>query len=83
MAGRNVNVWITNWTNTGATTPVPRWTVDVVIEWTKEDGTPGSHSGTYTFPNILGGVPLKRIRQYMEEIILREARIQLAIDEED
>lgn len=83
MPGRNINVWITNWINTGATTPVPRWTVDVAIEWTKEDGTPESHSDTYTFPNVLSGIPLQRMRRYMEELILREARIQLGIDEED
>jgi len=82
MPGKNVNIWITNWTNTGLTTPVPRWTADIAIEWTKGDGTPGTHSGTYTFPNVLAGVPLSRIRQYMEEIILREVRIQLGIDEE-
>jgi len=83
MAGRNVNVWITNWTDVGATTKVPRWEVDIEIEWKQMDGTPRKHSGTYTFPNILSDVPLSRMRQYMEKIILREVRIQLGIDEEE
>jgi len=83
MSGRNVNIWIDNWTNTGSTAPVPKWTVDITLEWTKEDGTPGSHSGTYTFPNIFAGIPLKRMREYMERLILNEVRIQLGIDEED
>ena len=81
MAGRKINVWIENWTNDGVNVQVPRYSVSVRIEWTKADGTPGSHENAYRFPNALQNVPVARLRRYMEEIILREVRIQLGIDE--
>jgi len=83
MPARNVDqILIGNWTNLGATAPVPKWSVDITVNWTKQDGTPGTVSVTKTFPNVLAGVPLKRIRRYMEEIILNELRIQQGIDED-
>lgn len=83
MPGHNVNVWISNWRALGTTAPVPKYTVDLRIEWAKADDTPGTHTGTYTFPNVFSGVPLRRIRRYMEEIILCEARLALDIDAEE
>lgn len=83
MSGRNVNVFISNWNDDGVTVPVPRYSVDITIHWTDEDGQERQHSDTYRFPNALAGVPLKRLRRYMEALILSEARIQLGIDNED
>ena len=81
MPGRNVSVWPTNWTNIGQTRRVDRWSVDIIVQWTNEAGVPQEHSGTYYFPDELATIPLSRLREYMQEIILKEARIQLGIDE--
>jgi len=80
MVGKNVNVYITNWQKVGDTVPVDKWTVDIEINWINEQSELQEHEGTYTFPNILGGIPLSRMRKYMEELVLREARIQLGVD---
>ena len=76
------SVFITNWTDLGTTAPVPQWTVDIEINWTKDDGSTDQRLVTPTFPNILSGVPISRMRRYMEEIILRELRLQYGIDTE-
>lgn len=83
MSGKNVNVFITNWKDDSVTVPVPRYSVDIEVHWTDENEEQRQHSDTYRFPNALAGVPLRRLRRYMEEIILREARLQLGIDEEE
>jgi len=83
MSGRNVNVFISDWSNDGVTVPVPRYSVNIEVHWTDADGEQRQHSDSYRFPNALTDVPLSRLRRYMEELILREARIQLGIDDED
>jgi hypothetical protein len=83
MAGRNVNVQIGNWQATGQNVPFPQYTADVALNWIGEDGQRHEHGGTYTFPNVLQNVPQRRLREYMEQIIMREARLALAVDRED
>jgi len=82
MARSVDEIHVTNWTNLGSTAPVPQWTVNITVRWTRDDGTSAEDSRMVTFPNILSGVPLSRLRRYMEEIILRELRVQLGIDDE-
>jgi hypothetical protein len=82
MAGSNVNITIENWTDDGVTVPVPRWSVNITIQWKGDDGQTYVDSDTYRFPNVLQNVPLSRLRRYMEEIILREARLILSIDDD-
>lgn len=81
MSGRDINIGIKNWTDEGTTVPVPKYSVIVTVDWTKEDNTLGHHSDIYYFPNALAGVPLNRLRRYMEDIIVSEVRIALGIDE--
>lgn len=76
---REVNVYTGQWTNTGATTPVPRWTFVARFEWTDDGGVPHSDERTYTFSNALSGIPTRRLREYMEAIIMNEARIARGI----
>lgn len=76
-----VNVWIANWVNQETTVPVPKWAVDIKIQWTDEANNPHEHEETYYFPNILAGIPMSRLRKYMEQLILAEVRIALGIDE--
>lgn len=80
---RSVNVFIGPWGPPGDTVPVEKRDVLVKFEWVNHDGVEHTHEATYTFPNILAGIPLRRLRRYMEDIILSEARIQLEIDPEE
>jgi hypothetical protein len=77
------SVFIANWINLGSTAPVPKWSVDIEINWTRNDGTEGQHTSTQIFPNALAGVPNRRLKRYMEEIIMAELRLQLGIDIEE
>jgi hypothetical protein len=81
--GRNVNVGISGWNKTGDRVRVDVWEVDIALDWTGNDGQKRTHAGTYKFPHILADVPLRRLRGYMEDIILREARLAVGVDEED
>lgn len=81
MSGQNVNVFISNWQATGSNVPVPQYSVDIAINWKDGSGQLHEHASTYRFPNVLQGVPLARVRVYMEEIILREIRLAQGIDE--
>jgi len=80
VSGKNVNVFISDWTNDGVTVPVPRYSVNLRVEWIDEDGNPCVNEEVRRFPNELAGVPLKRMREYMHDIILSEVRIKLGID---
>jgi len=71
------------WTNLGSTAPFPQYSKDIEIKWTRDDGVQETRQVTVTFPNILQNVPLRRLGSYMEEIILRELRLQYEIDTED
>lgn len=76
---REVNVYTGRWTNTGATAPVPRYTFSARFEWVDDAGAAHSDDRVYTFPNVLSGIPARRLREYMEEIIVREAMIARGI----
>lgn len=71
------------WNNLGSTVPFPQYSKDIEIKWTDNDGVQHVRQTTVTFPNILQNVPLRRLGQYMEEIILQELRLQYGIDTED
>lgn len=77
---RDVNVYTGQWTNTGLTTAVPRWTFTTRFEWVDDAGVPHTDERTYTFPNALATVPARRLKEYMEYIIMAEARIGRGID---
>lgn len=70
---------ITNWTDESNTVPVPQWSVDVEVKWTDDAGDDHLHQQNYLFPNVLSGVPLKRLRHYMKEIIQQEVYVALGI----
>lgn len=78
----SVNVFIANWTNTGQTRRVDRWSVDVTLQWVDDAGASHEHNETLYFPDDLAGTPLNRLREYMQEIILRELRLRLGVDVE-
>ena len=78
--GRNVNLYFGNWTDDGVTVPVPRYSNTFTIQWTDKTSHPHEIVKLVRFPNVFQQVPLGRLRDYMEEIILKELRIQYGID---
>lgn len=78
---RNVNVYTENWRWTGQEVLTPQAKVDLTINWIDDDGAPHEWSGTATFPNDLQLVPVAWVREVIEDLMLRAARIQLGIDE--
>ena len=82
MAGRNVNVFWGEWVDDGVTVPVPRYSRNIRIEWTDEDGNQRVNEEVRRFPNELAGIPLRRLAEYMEQIVMQEVRIKLGIDED-
>ena len=75
-------IFITNWTDMGNTVPVPRYSVDIEIKWLDEDNVEHTHSSTRFFPNELAGIPIRRLKRYMEMLIIQEVKIKLGIDED-
>ena len=74
-------ILISDWTAVGGTAPVPKYSVDIGVTWTKNDGSVHNWSGTRTFPNVLALVPLKDLKQMMEDIVVQIVRVELGIDE--
>lgn len=71
---------ITNWTDTGFTTPLDRYTFDLEIKWTDNTGTDHTHNSNRTFPNALSAVPLSVMRVFAEKMIIATVRVELGID---
>jgi len=79
---RNVNVTIENYQATGAQVLVDQYSVDLFIEWIKNDGTPGSVSQTILFPNILGNPAISNqwLKQHLTELMLAALREIAGVD---
>ena len=77
---REVNIFTGPWVAVGTDASVPRWSMQVRMDWTDNAGVKRTDTRTVTFPNAPSGIPISRLREYMEAIILREARIQLGVD---
>ncbi len=76
-----VNVWLTNWTDTGETVPCPKYTVDLRIEWVNAAGAAKSRTETPTFPNDLQLVPAAWLKEEMRDLMLRAARKRFGVDD--
>lgn len=74
---REVNVNTSNWKKTGINVNVPQYSVDVTLNWTANDGTAHTHSETLKFPNFLNNVGAADLREWLTELMLREARERL------
>lgn len=64
------------------TIPAPQVTVNVPEQAAPivNVAAPHTDTRTVTFPNVLSGVPLSRLREYMQDIALKEIRLQLGVD---
>ena len=72
---REVNVTTGPWVAVGTNASVPRWSMVITYNWTRDDGTKGTNTRTVTFPDVLTGIPAARLKDYMERILMAEARI--------
>ena len=77
---REVNLQISDWAAVGTNASVPRYSVTLTTNWVDNAGAPHTNTRTVTFPNVLSGVPLARLKGYMEQIALAEIRIALGVD---
>lgn len=78
---REVNVFIGGWKATGNNVQVPQYETTVRFQWTRNDGETRDNERTVRFPNVLNGIPAARLKDYIEDILLREARILAGVDE--
>ena len=82
MPARSVNeINITNFVDTGLTTPMARYTFTLEIKWIDDQGVAHTHGPqTYTFPNDLVAMPLDVRKAFAEEMITATVRVALGID---
>lgn len=73
---------ITNFVDTGLTTPLSRYTFTLQIKYTTDAGVKQTYGpATHTFPNDLATMPLFVRRKFAEEMIKAVVRVQLNIDD--
>lgn len=77
---REVNVTISDWTAVGTNASIPRYSVTLTTDWVDNAGAAHTDTRTVTFPNVLSGVPLSRLKGYMEQIALAEIRLLLGVN---
>lgn len=77
---REVSLYVNNWTATGTQIKVPQYTVDVTINWIDDSGVSHTKSETLKFPNFLQTVGAADLKEWLTELMLREARERLIGD---
>ena len=77
---REVNVYTNNWKKTGKNISVPQYTVDVTINWIDNGGEAHTRSETLKFPNFLSNVGAQDLKEWLTDLMIREARERLGID---
>ena len=77
---REVNIWTDNWQNTGTSILVPQYTVDVIVQWIDNAGENHNRDETLKFPNCLQNVGGADLKEWLTELMLREARQRLGVD---
>lgn len=80
MAGRNINVYTSNWRYTGSTVRIDQAAFDLEIHWTDASGAPRTWSGVVTWPNDFAFLSTAQRKAVIEELTLRIARVRLGID---
>jgi len=77
---REVNIYTGNWQATGKNISVPQYSVNVTVNWIKEDGTPMTRSETLRFPNFLANVGAADLKEWLTDLMIREIRQRLGVD---
>ena len=79
-ANSGTNLYTDNWRATGKTISVPQYSVDVTIQWTDKLGLPKERTETLLFPNFLQRVGAADLKEWLTDLMIREARQRLEID---
>lgn len=77
---KELNIYTANWKATGKNISVPQYSVDVTLNWTKHDGTTNTATETLLFPNFLSRVGAADLKEWLTELMVREARERLGVD---
>lgn len=77
---REANLFVNNWQATGKNISVPQYTVDVTINWVDNKGVSRTASETLKFPNFLSNVGVADLKEWLTDLMIREARERLGID---
>ena len=77
---REVNLFVNNWQATGKNISVPQYTVDVTLNWIDNEGLTHTRSETLKFPNFLQKVGAQDLKEWLTELMIREARERLIGD---
>ena len=76
---REVNVFTTNWKKTGVNVSVPQYSVNVTINWIDNNGVAQTRSDILKFPNFLNNVGADDLKEWLTELMVREARQRLGV----
>jgi hypothetical protein len=74
---RETNLFVNGWKATGKNIQVPQYSVDVTINWIRDDGTTGTATETLLFPNFLQRVGAADLKEWFTDLLVREARQRL------
>ena len=74
---REVNLFTGNWQATGKNISVPQYTVVVTLNWIDDSGVSHTRSETLRFPNFLQNVGADDLKEWLTELMVREARQRL------
>lgn len=77
---REVNIFTSNWKATGKSVSVPQYSVDLTINWIVGDGTKTTRTETLLFPNALSRVGADDLKEWLLELLVREARKRLGAE---
>ena len=77
---REVNLYVNNWMATGKNISVPQYAVDVTINWIDNAGVSHTKSETLKFPNFLQSVGAADLKEWLTDLMIREARERLGVD---
>lgn len=74
---REVNLFTSNWQATGKNISVPQYSVNVTLNWIDSEGLPHTRSETLKFPNFLQNVGAADLKEWLTELMIREAQQRL------
>lgn len=74
---REVNLYTSNWRATGKNISVPQYSVNVQIDWIDNEGLSHTASETLLFPNFLSRVGTADLKEWLTELMIREAQQRL------
>lgn len=77
---REINIYTDGWKATGKNIGVPQYDITTTINWIDSYGIAHTRTETLRFPNFLQTVSANDLKDWMTEMMLREARQRLAVD---